>query len=138
MYRRLTARASLDLEPQPTWLLYRFEEHPDQTLTALASRLDTDREDLEPLIDVLVQRGLVTTPGEPGRSGEPVTVLTPAGQSAVDRLTAARREGLTELLAGWAPQDRPELAKRPQELAHDLLADDEVMMREAAPRATRS
>ncbi|MDQ2826453.1 MAG: MFS transporter [Actinomycetota bacterium] len=132
MYRRLTARASLDLDPQATWLLYRFGEHPDQTLTSLAGLLDTGREELGSPLDVLFERGLVTGPRQSAGPVEPVIALTPAGQSALDRLTTARRDGLSDLLAGWAPEDHPELAQRLQELAHDLLADDELMLREAA------
>jgi hypothetical protein len=30
--------------------------------------------------------------------------LTPAGTAALDKLTEARREGLTELLDGWNPE----------------------------------
>ncbi len=56
-------------------------------------------------------------------SGEELA-LTLAGHSAVDRLTAARRDGLTELLAGWSPGEHPELARRLEQLARDLLADD--------------
>ncbi|MCY0905038.1 MDR family MFS transporter [Arthrobacter sp. H14-L1] len=56
-------------------------------------------------------------------SGEELT-LTAAGRSVVDRLTAARRDGLTELLSGWSPGEHPELARRLEQLARDLLADD--------------
>jgi DNA-binding MarR family transcriptional regulator len=64
--------------------------------------------------------------------------LTSAGRAALDRLTAARRDGLVELLAGWDPEHHPELAQRLQELAHDLLADDDRMLRAAAPARTTS
>ncbi|WP_434616137.1 MFS transporter [Arthrobacter sp. A5] len=65
-------------------------------------------------------------------SGEKFT-LTPAGRSAVDRLTTARRDGLTELLAGWDPGEHPELAERLEKLAHDLLADDDQLVLDAVP-----
>jgi EmrB/QacA subfamily drug resistance transporter len=128
MYRRLGARASVDLEPRPTWLLYRFDEHPASNLASLAHRLRTDRATLEPLAEHLVERGLLagTDAGE-----DEVLALTPAGRAALDRLTAARRDGLAELLAGWHPDAHPKLAQRLQELAHDLLADDERMLRDA-------
>ncbi len=62
--------------------------------------------------------------------------LTPAGRSAVDRLTTARRDGLTKLLAGWDPGKHPELAGRLEELAHDLLADDDQLVPVAAAAET--
>jgi DNA-binding MarR family transcriptional regulator len=34
-------------------------------------------------------------------------VLTAAGRDALDRLVAARRERLAELLDGWSPEARP-------------------------------
>jgi len=136
MYARLTARASLELEPAPTWLLYRFEDHPEPTREELASVLHSSPGELEPLLGRLVERGFVdhrsTTDG-----GDPRLGLTPAGRSALDRLTAARRDGLVELLAGWDPEHHPELAQRLQELAHDLLADDDRMLRAATPARAR-
>ncbi|MDT7710655.1 MAG: hypothetical protein QOG20_6262 [Pseudonocardiales bacterium] len=130
MYRRLGARASVDLEPRSTWLLYRFDEHPASSLSGLAQRLRIDRATLEPLVGRLVERGLLA---ESSAGEDEVLALTPAGRAALDRLTAARRDGLAELLAGWHPDGHPELAQRLHELAHDLLADDERMLRDAGP-----
>jgi DNA-binding MarR family transcriptional regulator len=60
--------------------------------------------------------------------------LTPAGRAVIDRLTAARRDGLAEILAGWHPEEHPELAARLRDLAHELLADDARMLQDAVPR----
>jgi EmrB/QacA subfamily drug resistance transporter len=132
MYRRLADRASLDLEVRPIWLLYRFDEHPAMSLLDLANRLQVDVADLEPLGSRLVDRGLVAWSAREDVGG-PTLSLTPAGRSAVDRLTTARRQGLAELLQGWDPGEHPELAERLQQLAHELLADDDRMLRDAAP-----
>jgi len=130
MYRRLTERAGLDLEPRPTWLLYRVEEHPAGTLAELAGR-EVDPEALRPLVRRLADRGLV----EVAPADEAIS-LTPGGRAALDRLTAARCDGLSDLLAGWSPEEHAELAERLQQLAHDLLADGDRMLRDAEP--TRS
>lgn len=134
MYRRLAARATVDLEPPPTWLLYRFEGEPQLSLDDLSDRLDTDPARLRPLVETLLERGLVEDAGADGVPGSGLC-LTPAGRAAVDRLTAARRDGLADLLAGWSPEEHPELEDRLTELAHELLADDDRMLSDAAPRA---
>ncbi len=194
MYRRLAREASVELEPDAVWLLFRFPEKSATSLSALAHGLRIDAAELDSPVQDLVRSGLVdalptrqhstgqnatgqnakrqnargqSTTGQPdgGRlntvqsddgggsrralrtgagggspqagssdggahaadvraeSGEELK-LTAAGRSAVDRLTAARRDGLTELLAGWSPGEHPELATRLEQLARDLLADD--------------
>ena len=59
--------------------------------------------------------------------------LTGAGRTALDKLTEARRNGLTELLEGWNPEEHPEIIEMVKELAHALLADDERMVADAMP-----
>jgi DNA-binding MarR family transcriptional regulator len=140
MYARLTARAGLELEPRPTWLLLRFAERPSCTLAQLAGQLGVDPERLRPLARRLTERGLLErapngrdgrahTTAEDGDDG--AIVLTPDGRAARDALVAARREGLAELLAGWEPERHPELADRLRELAHALLADDDRLLSDA-------
>ena len=51
-------------------------------------------------------------------------VLTDAGTTAADRLFAARREGLRELLADWSPEEYAELGDLLTKLSRELLGDD--------------
>jgi EmrB/QacA subfamily drug resistance transporter len=125
MYRRLAARAELDLEPRETWLLYRFDDHPDCTVAELARRLGVDAGRLDEPAAALAGRGLL--------AGDGTLAVAPAGREAMGRLTAARRDGLADLLAGWSPEEHPELAARLQELAHELLADDVRVLGAAEP-----
>jgi len=60
--------------------------------------------------------------------------LTTAGTQALDKLTEARRRGLTELLEGWNPEEHPEVIELVKQLAHSLLADDERLVADAMPR----
>jgi len=46
----------------------------------------------------------------------------------LDKLTEARRRGLTELLEGWNPEEHPEIIEMVKQLAHSLLADDERLV----------
>ena len=49
------------------------------------------------------------------------------------KLTEARRNGLTELLEGWNPEEHPEIIEMVKDLAHSLLADDERLVADAMP-----
>ena len=50
-------------------------------------------------------------------------MLTAAGRDALDRLVAARRERLAELLDGWSPEREAELAALLTRMARDTVAD---------------
>jgi hypothetical protein len=59
--------------------------------------------------------------------------LTEGGRGALEKLTEARRAGLTELLEGWNPEEHPEIIAMVKDLAHSLLADDERLVADAMP-----
>jgi DNA-binding MarR family transcriptional regulator len=50
--------------------------------------------------------------------------LTDAGGAAADRLFAARRERLCELLADWDPEEHADLAAMLTRLSRALLGED--------------
>jgi len=124
LYRNLAARATLELDPPATWLLLRFADQPDTSVQALSAQLDVASQHLEAGLSALEAAGMLA-PGPDGLS------LTPAGQDAIDRLVAARRAGLTDLLEGYAPDDHPELVELVRTLAHALLADDKKLLEDA-------
>jgi DNA-binding MarR family transcriptional regulator len=51
-------------------------------------------------------------------------ILTPSGSAAADRLFAARREGLRELLADWSPEQHAELADLLNRLSRAILGEN--------------
>jgi DNA-binding MarR family transcriptional regulator len=112
-------------------LLYRLADRPACTVREVAKRLKVDADIIRPAVQGLVAAGMVS---EIHREGERDLALTPTGLAAIDRLTEARRRGLTELLEGWNPQEHPELIDMVKELASSLLADDERMLNDAVPR----
>lgn len=121
MYERLAARAGLELEPRACWLLYRLVRHPCPDVETLAERLGADPARVAPAADALAAGGYVAGNG----AG---LALTPRGDEAAARLVEARRAGLSELLAGWNPEEHPELQARLRELARELLAEDDEML----------
>jgi DNA-binding MarR family transcriptional regulator len=133
LYQTLAHRAGIDLPSRSCWLLYRLADRPASTVREVAKRLKVDAEIIRPAVAGLVAAGMVA---EIHRGTERDLALTPTGLAAIDRLTEARRNGLTELLEGWNPQEHPEVIDMVKHLASSLLADDERMLEDAVPHTT--
>ncbi|MGO9854997.1 MAG: MFS transporter [Acidimicrobiales bacterium] len=132
LYHTLAQRAGIDLPARSCWLLYRLADQPAASVSEVADRLRVDPEVIQPGVDGLVSAGMI----EERRQGAQCDLhLTAAGTTALDKLTEARRTGLTELLEGWNPEEHPEIIEMVKHLAHALLADDERMVADAMPRA---
>jgi EmrB/QacA subfamily drug resistance transporter len=101
VYDRLTATAGLELTAPEAWVLLRLNEglacdgHPD-------------------LVDELRDRDLVE-PGAP--------TLTEAGRDAASRLIDARCAAVQELLAGWQPDQHPDVLAMIDRFARSLSAN---------------
>jgi len=132
LYTTLAQRAGIDLPPRSVWLLYRLADRPACTVNEVADRLKIDPELIQPGVDGLLSAGMVE---ERHRGAECDLYLTARGTVALEKLTEARRSGLTELLEGWNPEQHPEVIEMVKHLAHSLLADDERMVADAMPHA---
>jgi EmrB/QacA subfamily drug resistance transporter len=97
IYDGLARRAGVDLTPEEIWTLARLGEGRTCDGAALVS---------------LHERGLADA-----------QALTPGGRAVLDRIEAARRDGLAELLSGWAPEEHEELRGLLSRLAHELVAE---------------
>jgi EmrB/QacA subfamily drug resistance transporter len=128
LYGTLSTRAGLELEPRAVWLLYRLADRPDCTVAEVGARLKVEPERLRSGVDSLVSAGMVAHVEGPAGSR---LVLTPAGDEAIEKLTVARRDSLTELLEGWDPEDHPEVVEMIRNLARALLADDDRLLADA-------
>ncbi|HLH25372.1 MAG TPA: MDR family MFS transporter [Chloroflexota bacterium] len=124
IYERLAARAGVDLPPGCCWLLFRLDEQAPATLAFLAKRARVPAAKLLPYLTQLRENGLVEVDDSARGEGPVCVALTPHGREVLDRLLAARREGLAQLLAGWAPERHAELAAALRQLALGLTADD--------------
>ena len=124
-YERLAARAGLDLDPRSCWMLLRIHDRPADDLGDLARHLRVPPSSLEPLIDALVERGLVASNGnvEHATPDIPRFSLTDQGQLDIERLAAARHDTLSELVADWAPERHAELAELLTRLARESIDD---------------
>jgi EmrB/QacA subfamily drug resistance transporter len=116
-YERLTAMAGLDLPAGSSWILTRLAKQGSVAGEELARQANVTVDYGRPYVDRLVSAGLVT------RSNGTL-VLTDSGHQAADRLFAARREGLRELLADWSPDEYAELGELLTKLSRALLGED--------------
>jgi DNA-binding MarR family transcriptional regulator len=82
----------------------------------IADARGVDRERVAARIDELRDLGYIEGPPDGA-------VLTATGRDAYDRLVAARRERLAELLDGWSPEREADLADLLTRMARDVAAD---------------
>jgi EmrB/QacA subfamily drug resistance transporter len=133
LYGMLATRAGLDLQPRLVWLLYRLADRPDSTLEEVCAKVGADPDRLREGVDLLVDEGFVDRVVSDAGDGSHSLVLTPEGAEAIEKLTIARRQSLTEVLEGWDPEDHPEVIDMVRDLARALLADDDKLLAAAWP-----
>jgi EmrB/QacA subfamily drug resistance transporter len=132
LYGMLAGRAGIELDPRACWTLYRLADRPDCTLEAMGDRLGVDPASIEAGIESLETAGMI----EKVDVADGCTLaLTDAGRSAIEQLTAARRQAMAELLEGWNPEEHPEVIDLIHRLAAALLADDDKLLADARASA---
>ena len=118
---RIAREASVDLSAGECWMLYRYAEDPAWDVEVASRRRGIP---VERMLDARAQlgsKGLLV----PGPDAAPSTwVVTPAGSAMVDRLRAAGKAYLEELLAGWSPDQYAEVAVMLARLSDEVVADD--------------
>ncbi len=123
IYRALARDAGVRTDPRSTWVLLRLDPGAPIHVSALAGRLGLSVEEVCRLLAPLVAAGLAVA--APSAGSPEVAQLTAAGQEAVERLVAARRARLVELLGSWSDEQDRRLAREIDRLARDLLRDEE-------------
>jgi EmrB/QacA subfamily drug resistance transporter len=116
-YERLAALAGLDLPAGSCWVLTRLAKQGAVAGSELARQAGVEVDRGRPYVDRLVAEGMVVRDGG-------TLILTPAGHAAADRLFAARRDGLRELLADWSPEQHAELADLLNRLSRAILGEN--------------
>ena len=140
-FQRLAAHVGLAVTPEAGWLLCRLDRFGPSTPERLSGWLRLPPTVLERPLAELIQAGLVASAPRNGQHGDErndntddntddntsqgeALTLTPTGQRARDRLVAAHREELAQLLEGWSPDQESELAALLTHMAQRLLTDD--------------
>jgi hypothetical protein len=86
-------------------------------LASLSAELSIPEAALAAPLDALCARGIA----EKDASGE--LRLTPAGLAMRDRVVAARRQGLADMLARWQPEQHPDVLALIERMAQALTSD---------------
>ena len=116
-YERLAAAAGLDLPAGSAWILTRLSKQGAVAGEELASQANVTVDYGTPYVDRLVEEHMVTR-------SDGKLVLTEAGHEAANRLFAARREGLRELLSDLSPEEYAELGALLTKLSRAMLGED--------------
>ncbi len=99
----IAERAGVDLSPAEVWMLARVHKDANADPVALARTADIPAHVFVDAVNELAAQGLVEQDGA-------TRTLTVAGEATRERLVAARRDRLRELLDGWAPEQHADLA----------------------------
>jgi DNA-binding MarR family transcriptional regulator len=117
LYQRLAGRAGVELEPPELWLLARLGERAPVSEAGLAEQLGIDEQPIGEALAQLRARSLVHV------EDAGTITLTTSGRADYERLVAARRERLGELLEGWRPEQEAQLRRMIDRLARDLVSE---------------
>jgi EmrB/QacA subfamily drug resistance transporter len=113
VYGWIADRAGTKVGPGATWLLGWLGRRGTVAATSLPSSRLASPERITAWAEDLRRAGYV--------AGDGTLDLTPGGRAILDRVAAAREEGLRRLLEGWQPELHPELLARLRELAVELV-----------------
>jgi len=117
IYADVAYRAKLNLSAPELWMLARLGERAPLTQASLSAGLGVPLQDLEAPLQELCNRKIV----KKSELGE--LRLTALGLEMRNRLTEARRKGLTDLLARWEPDKHPDVLALLTRLAESLARD---------------
>jgi EmrB/QacA subfamily drug resistance transporter len=117
VYADLAQRAKLDLPAPELWMLARLGEREPLTAESLSAELNVPWRDLDVPFNGLCARGIAE------KTAAGVLRLTPAGIAMRDRVLAARRQGLEDLLARWEPDKHPDVLAMLNRMVETLVRD---------------
>ncbi len=120
--QRLAQRAGLTLDPSHYAILSRLGDSAPQRVSDLAAALGVDQSTLSRQLKQLGRRSLIMRESDPSDGRAVAVTLTGAGRDAVERMRAAQRHAMEELLSDWSATDRRRLAVLLDRLA-DRLAE---------------
>jgi EmrB/QacA subfamily drug resistance transporter len=117
LYADLARRAAIELPAPELWMLARLGERAPMTLASLGAELKIPEPQLASPLRALCERGIA----EKNANGE--LELTSTGVAMRDRIVAARRKGLADMLARWRPDEHPDVLALIERMAQALTSD---------------
>jgi EmrB/QacA subfamily drug resistance transporter len=116
-------RAEETLTPLAAWLLVRVERDPATDPTQLARTYHIPMERIDAATAELRARELIEAPSMDGNPPQRFGRLTDMGCNVLNRLVAARREHLAELVAEWNAEQGEDAATYLTGAVRDMIAD---------------
>ena len=98
-------------------MLARLGEREPMTLASLSAEFKIPERQLALPLHALCERGIA----EKNANGK--LELTSAGAAMRDRIVAARRKGLADMLARWRPEEHPDVLALIERMAQALTRD---------------
>jgi len=117
VYADLARRAAIELPAPELWMLARLGEREPMTLASLSAELQIPEQQLALPLHALCERGIAE------KNADGKLELTPAGAAMRDRIVAARRKGLADMLARWRPEEHPDVLALIERMAQALTSD---------------
>jgi MFS family permease len=117
VYADFAQHAGIDLPPAELWTLARLGERERLTLSTLSAELKVPHAALAQPLHALCARGLAQ------ECAASEFILTEAGGALRERMVAARRRNLADLLARWQPEQHPDVIALIDRLARALSTD---------------
>jgi EmrB/QacA subfamily drug resistance transporter len=117
LYADLARRAAVELPAPELWMLARLGERAPITLAALSAELKIPEQELAPPLEALCARAIAE------KRASAALQLTPAGAAMRERIVAARRQGLADMLARWRPEQHPDVLALIDGMAQALTSD---------------
>jgi EmrB/QacA subfamily drug resistance transporter len=120
--QRVIERTGETLTPLAAWLLVKVERDPaDPAQLARTHHIPMER--IRDALAELGDRGLIEPSPAGERDDHVMGRLTPTGCRVLDRLVAARREHLAELVAEWNASKEGDATKYLTDAVRDMIAD---------------
>jgi DNA-binding MarR family transcriptional regulator len=117
LYADLALRAQLDLPAPELWMLARLGERAPCSAQSLSDDLKMPPARLEAPLQALCARGIVE------RDAGGNLHLTVAGIAMRERVLAARRKGLADVMARWEPERHPDVLALLDRMVDTLVRD---------------
>jgi len=127
VHAKLRAEAGVDIDRAGAAVLYKLlVEGESLRLCDLAERLGIDSPAVTRKVQQLEHLGLIIRSPDPVDGRASRLLLTDEGERSIEKLLAARRVWLEELLAEWPAEDRTQFARLLQLFATTIEQDVEA------------
>jgi EmrB/QacA subfamily drug resistance transporter len=121
--QRVIERAGETLTPLAAWLLVKVEREPATDPAQLARAHHIPMERIHDALAELRDRALIESPPPDQGDDHVMGRLTPEGCTVMDRLVAARREHVADLVAEWNASEGGDAAAYLTSSVRDMVAD---------------